>query len=130
MAPPPTSAGISSQSVDLPSGRSIEYQGAEIGGELVTIRSPGGRVELEVLLTDAGPVLRFDAAHLELRAAGRIRAECARFEVVAANDIAQTAGGDLTTRARTTTITSTRGDVHLVANDDVKLTGERIKLNC
>jgi hypothetical protein len=100
--------------LDLPSGRTIECADAEAGGELVTIRSPNGTVELEVRLTDRGPVLRFEAASLDLEAAGRIRTRCKSFEVVA-EDAA---------------ITATRGDVQLRANDDVRLNGERVKLNC
>lgn len=100
--------------LDLPSGRTIECTDAEPGGELVTIRSPEGRVELEVRLTDQGPVLRFEAAALDLEAAGPIRARCRSFEVTAED----------------ATITATRGDVQLRANDDVRLNGERVKLNC
>jgi hypothetical protein len=116
--------------LDLPSGRSIECHDAPAGGELVTIRDPAGQVELEVRLTEAGPVLRFDAAQLELRAAGRIRADCESLEIVTTGDAALHVGGDLSTRARITDITSTRGDVRVRANDDVRLNGERVKLNC
>jgi hypothetical protein len=100
--------------LDLPSGRSIECLDADGRGETVTIRSPRGKVELEVVLTDSGTVLRFDAADLELRSAGDLRVDCDRFEV----------------RSRSAEITSTRGDVRIRANDDVKLNGERVKLNC
>lgn len=124
-------------SLELPSGRRVSCE-EEASGELVTIQGPEGGVELRVLLTDDGPVLRFDAARLELRSAGAIRAECERFEVAARSDVVQEAGGDislrargdLSTRARTTSVTSTRGDVALKANDDVTLDGERVKLNC
>ena len=108
--------------LDLPSGRSIECQDAEAGGELVTIRGRNGQVELEVRLTEAGPVLRFDAAQLELRSTGAIRAICDRFEVEAAGAVSMV--------ARVVDIRATRGDVRVQANDDVKLNGERIKLNC
>jgi hypothetical protein len=123
--------------LELPSGRRISCE-EEASGELVTIQGPEGGVELRVLLTEDGPVLRFDAARLELQSAGTIRAECERFEVAARSDVVQEAGGDvsiqargdLSTRARTTSVTSTRGDVALKANDDVTLDGERVKLNC
>ena len=100
--------------LDLPSGRTIECADAEEGGELVTIRSPSGTVELEVRLTERGPVLRFEAASLELEAKGTIRTRCKAFEVVAED----------------AEITATRGDVAIRANDDVRLNGERVKLNC
>jgi len=116
--------------LELPSGRTIVCSDAEGGGELVTIRGAAGAVELEVRLTDKGPVLRFEAAAMELVTEGALRARCGSFEVEASGDIAQRAGGTLETRAHTTTITSTRGDVAIKANDDVRLNGERVKLNC
>ena len=45
-------------------------------------------------------------------------------------DVAIVAAGDLETRARTQTIAAELGDVRVVANDDVRLTGERIRMNC
>jgi len=130
---------------ELPSGRSIACEEGDRGGELLTIRSREGKVELEVLLTEAGPVLRFEAAQMQLRSAGTIRADCETFEVVAREHILQHAGGhlrqaadgdvsvtakgDLATRAWATSITSTRGDVLVKANDDVTLKGERVHLN-
>jgi len=116
--------------LDLPSGRTILCTDAEGGGELVTVRGPQGTVELEIRLTDQGPVLRFEAAALDLVTPGTLRARCERFEVQASGDIVQHAGGTLETRAHSTTITSTRGDVAIQANDDVRLNGERVKLNC
>jgi hypothetical protein len=130
-------ASADGDALELPSGRRISCE-EEASGELVTVQGPEGGVELRVLLTEDGPVLRFDAARLELQSAGTIRAECDRFEVAARSDVVQEAGGDvsvqargdLSTRARTTSVTSTRGDVALKANDDVTLDGERVKLNC
>jgi len=111
----PGTALVLETRLDLPSGRSIECQDAEAGGELVTIRNRDGQVELEVRLTEAGPVLRFDAAQLELRSAGTIRAVCDRFEVEAARGVG---------------LRSVRGDVTVQASDYVRLNAELIKLNC
>jgi hypothetical protein len=130
IAQPAGAAAVQAGRLELPSGRSIECHDAPAGGELVTIRNPAGRVELEVRLTEAGPVLLFDAAQLELRATGRIRADCESLEIVTAGDAALRVGGELSTSARTTDIASTRGDVRIRANDDVRLNGERVKLNC
>lgn len=38
--------------------------------------------------------------------------------------------GDIATRAREQVIEARLGDVRVKANDDVKLNGERIRLNC
>ncbi|WP_437664531.1 hypothetical protein [Sorangium sp. So ce1182] len=132
--------------VELPSGRVVEVRAAAGEEERVTIRSASGEVELDVRLTASGPVLRIRAAELELSSPGAVRVDCDRFHVRAEHgivhetggDLAQTVAGDATTRvrgelraeARQATIEARRGDVQLVANDDVQLLGERIKLNC
>lgn len=112
----------------LPSGRAVEAR-ADGAGERVTVRSATGEVELEVSFTERGPVLRFRAADLELASAGDVRIDCDRFLVRAASGIVQETGGDLQLTGRSARIEAERGDVEIEANDDVKLLGERIKLN-
>ena len=75
-------------------------------------------------------MLRFRAADLELASAGEVRIDCDRFHVRAAQGIVQETGGELALSGRTAKIEAERGDVEIEANDDVKLRGERIKLNC
>lgn len=134
---------VSSQT--LPSGRVLEVTAAG-AVDVVTIKSPSGQVELAVTLTADGPRLRFESAELELAATREVRVDCDRFTVRAKRDITHHAGGDfvqhiggesrsevrgkLTTRSLEACIEATRGNVNLEANDDVRLLGERIKLNC
>jgi hypothetical protein len=40
------------------------------------------------------------------------------------------ASGDLHSEARIQNVTATLGDVNVRANDDVKLSGERVRVNC
>ena len=103
-------------------------------------------VELQIELTETGPRLRFESADVELASSGTVSVDCERFEVRAEQSIvhktrgyyAQAVGGDtvlyakgqLHTKAESTIIETTRGDTVITANDDVKLEGERIKLNC
>lgn len=128
------------------SGRSVEGRSHPDGSDQITVRADDGRVELEVTLTEKGPVLHFRAAEMTLQAEGRLALACEDLEVHARRSIVQESGGDLVqvagrdshisarrelcahgTDAR---IESTRGDVVLRANDDVRLHGERVKLNC
>lgn len=131
--------------LDLPSGRKVIADTTD-RGERIRIESPSGEVELSVILTPNGPLLSFRAADLELSSAGAIKLDCKRLDVRAEEEIVHTSGGDVkeivsgnkesrvggtsTALARDTVIESKRGDVRLVANDDVQLLGERIKLNC
>lgn len=130
----------------FPSGRSIEVESRPGGTDRVTIRGLGGDVELEVRLTDQGPVLRFRAAEMQLESSGAVKVDCESFEVHASGGIKQHTGGDLEqivsgdaetwvrgdqrSQARSQQIRALQGDVRLQANDDVKLAGERVKLNC
>src|SRR5690242_7641368 len=97
-------AGVRANRLELPSGRVIEA-GAEGGGEeRLTVRSATGVVELEVRLTERGPVLRFRAAELELAASGEVRVDCDRFQVRATSGIVQETAGDLTLAGRSARI--------------------------
>ena len=100
--------------------------------------APGGAVTLSVLLTEAGPVLRFEGASLVLQASGSLAIDAehlhlrgrAGMTLETAGDLALQAKGDLNSAARIQNITATLGDVNVQANDDVKLVGERVRVNC
>ena len=134
------------QTVESRSGRRIEVESDRDGSDHVTVRGLEGQVELQVTLTESGPILRFRAAEMQLESEGRLSLKCDELDVEAARSIRQRAGGDLeqivagdastlvngglSSKARTTEIRSMLGDVRIKANDDVKLNGERVKLNC
>jgi hypothetical protein len=70
----------------LPSGRSVVVRLAA-GAEELEIRSPRGEVEVRIVLTETGPVVRLSGARLELDAAETVAVRCRRFEVRAEEDI-------------------------------------------
>ncbi len=106
----------------------------------VRVRAASGRVELEmeIVLTANGPVIRARAAGLELEASGRIEARCAEFVVDAAERVEIRSGGHLLQQAAgEATMEADAVDVHarsrgvrVRANDDVQLLGEHVLLNC
>lgn len=139
-APPP-------EELWLPSGRLLTIESDEESeGEAITIRAPSGDVELSIRLTPDGPKLRFEAAELELDSPGRVGIRCDEYAVharkgillqsegdtrtEAGGRIVSVAEGDAVHQARATTIRSTRGDVFIKANDDARVHGERVRLNC
>jgi hypothetical protein len=63
----------------LPSGRSIILRVGDV--EELQVRSPDGEVELTVVLTDAGPVVRMRAARLEVETAESVDIRCKTFNV-------------------------------------------------
>ncbi|HEX8985869.1 MAG TPA: hypothetical protein VF767_10565 [Bryobacteraceae bacterium] len=108
--------------LELASGRSVVCRPAGSCDEL-TIRGPEGEVLLEVVLTPKGPVLRFQAAQVQLECQGSFKVRCDSFELETAGDIVQQAGGEMRLEAL-------RGNLDVRANDDVNLNGERVRLNC
>lgn len=129
-----------------PSGRTVAIDPVGDADDLVTIRGASGEVELQIRMTEAGPVLRFRCADVQLQSTGAIRLDCEEFHlnarrgmveetggnlrVVVAGDASRSIRGDLHDEARTVEVRSRRGDVLIRANDDVRLNGERVKLNC
>lgn len=134
------------QSLELPSGRVVEARPEAAGEDRITIRGKDGMVELEVRMTEHGPVLRFRAADVELESTGEVRVDCERFHVRAEKEIFEETGGHLrqriagnasvwvrgqhSTKAGEARLEAKRGSVQIEANDDVQLLGERIKMNC
>jgi hypothetical protein len=134
------------QRMALSSGRVVEADVESQGRDRLTIRSATGEVELQICMTEKGPLLRFRAADVELEATRDVKVHCEEFHVKAEKNIVQESGGDLRQRiggqadvkvrgrmtlaARETRVQAKRGNVQIEANDDVEVLGERIKLNC
>jgi hypothetical protein len=66
IAEPERSGGA--QRMTLTSGRVVEAHVEGEGRDRLTIKSPSGEVELEIRMTERGPLLRFRAADVELEA--------------------------------------------------------------
>lgn len=90
-------------------------------GETVQVRSPSGDVEVEIRITEDGPVVRLSGARVELEASESIDLRCKRFEVEATEDVTVTSGGKLTL--------SSQDDLDVEAGGDYRCTAEVIWLN-
>jgi hypothetical protein len=130
--------------LDLPSGRRVEIA-VDGDGETLRVRSIAGDCVLEVRLTDEGPVLSLRGAVLEIDASRsltlrsdelRLQARRASLEVAEdlieriGGDAERRVGGDATLAARNVALDAQPGGIALSANDDVDVTGERVRLNC
>src|ERR1700733_1167926 len=79
------------------SGRRYELT-AGTEADRVTIRSRTGAVVLRIEVTDAGPVLSFSGASVELVAARSLRLAADDISIEAAKDLSMSAGGSLRER--------------------------------
>jgi hypothetical protein len=119
------------QALVLANGSRLEMERSVAGAKLA-LRSPDGRAELEIelVLTAAGPVLRAKAAALDIDVAHDLVARCENFRVEAAQNIELVSQKNLGLRAqRDLSVTAATGSVRVHANDDVQLLGEQVLLN-
>lgn len=82
--------------VSLPSGRELLVRGGS--EESIEVRSPDGLVELSVVLTPEGPVLRFSGARVEL-SAGTLALHADNIEIGARELASVTSGGEVVVQA-------------------------------
>ncbi len=127
------------RSVPLRTGGRLEVGDSNPhGAEEVRLRAPDGEVLLRITITEEGPHLHFRAAALHLESEGTLRVDCEDLEIKARGsidqradgDLVQRAGGEFDARGDQCQLIARRGDVRVWANDDVRLNGERVKLNC
>jgi len=106
--------------------------------DVLRIRDSGGQIVLTVEVTDRGPVLRFEGASLAIEARGdlSICADTLRLSgrsglaLESQGDVHLDTRGDLHATARVHNIHAALGNVNIRANDDVRLNGERVIVNC
>lgn len=112
---------------------------------VLRLMAPDGGLLLKISLLPDGPAVEILAASLDVATTGDITIDCECFAVNARRDLLLVAGGNLTEDARGDVITRADGEltteavaqrhrarlgnVDLIANDDVSLLGERIRLN-
>jgi hypothetical protein len=90
-------------------------------GEELEICSPEGALELRVLLTPTGPVLRLEAARIEVQAPEEFRVACGEFHVAAERRLRLQAGEDVQIAAER---------MQVRTRDDIRMNGSFVRLNC
>lgn len=106
-------------------------------GSLIRLRDAQGLEPLRIEVGPDGPVLHIGSG-LAIAVAGPLSLAGQRVSIHGRDGVSLTSGGDtvldcegdLRVEAREQLLVARLGDVELKANDDVKLAGERIRLNC
>jgi hypothetical protein len=101
----------------------------EGGTEGLRIVAPGGHLCLKISLEASGPRIDVYGAELHAHAEDVVRLEGRRVEISGKDAVTLKSEGTITSEAFEHHLESTHGEVRLVANDDVALDGERIRLN-
>jgi len=108
------------------------------GENILTVLGADGQVKLSISITANGPVLHFEGAGLAIRADGPLALDAQSVVIQGREGLALISGaeatirciGDLNMEAREQNLTALLGNVNITANDDVKLDGERVRMNC
>lgn len=119
-----------------PSGKSTESVLLNEANELV-VRTPDGRLCLRVSMELHEFVVECVAGGLRLRSSQTVQLEAPNIALCAETDMHLHAGrnmhlhagGEVNVQADALELEATRGDAVLMANDDVRIDGERIRMN-
>jgi hypothetical protein len=109
-----------SSSTTLPSGRKLRLI-TDNGHEELILEAPNGELELRILLTEDGPILKLSAARLELEATDSISMKCKTFDLLASESASLTSEGALSINSN--------DELTVNSDDDVRVTGKIIHLN-
>jgi DNA/RNA endonuclease YhcR with UshA esterase domain len=111
----------------------------ERGGrdDRITLVARDGRITFSLHITPEGPLLQFEHG-LTIEAGESLELAGRRVSIRGAEGVSIESGGDatvevagdLTATARIQNLRARLGNVNVKANDDVRLRGERIRLNC
>ena len=113
--------------------------------EVLSIKAPDGKICLNITVTPDGPIVEIFGVSLKVATQGDLSLSCRNMSISAENELSirskgdmnQIAGGDLTVKTQgkidtegfSQNIKARLGDIEMEANDDVRLDGERIRLN-
>ena len=107
-------------------------------GDSIQVVAGDGRMTLGIAITPAGALLQLHGVDLRIQTAGDLSIEAERLAFHGRSSVAVTSGGDailhaagdMHSRARIQTIEADLGNVNVRANDDVAISGERVRVNC
>jgi len=114
----------------IPLGEHFLHIEPAADGHHLRLIGPTGGQSLEIIVTPQGPVLRLGSG-LRIELAGALSVDAERLALHGRNGVTLSSGGEVSIEAAThLTAKADLGDVRVKANDDLRLDGERILMNC
>ena len=105
----------------LPSGRTISVKTDE-HGEKIQIHSLDGELEVCVMLTEQGPVLRLSGARLQIDSNDAISVNCRRFDLTASEGVHLHSGKEVKLQSD--------GEIRMKSAQQTFIDGDYVNLNC
>ncbi len=107
-------------------------------GNALRLISPDGSTPITLEISNAGVVLRIESPGIALHASGNLSLSAEHLtlhgrtslDLASGGDLNLNAAGDLHSRAQAQVLRAERGCVDIKASDDVKISGERVLVNC
>lgn len=106
--------------IPLRAGRTLSVRD-DAGSDLVEVRGADGGIEVRILLTDKGPVLRLEAVRLSLKAADAVDVEAPRVRIQTTDALSLSSEGGIDIAGD--------AEVEVTAGGDVRVVGSMIYLN-
>jgi len=112
--------------------------GVSEAGETLTLVDARGVARLTIRVTADATSIELGPGSVRLALEGDLSIDARRVSLHAREHLAVSSGGDVTTHAEDTItqsakrqhLTATLGDISVAANDDVRVEGQRIRMNC
>lgn len=106
--------------------------------DVLRVEGGGGELHLEVSVTDSGTTIRLEGADVQIRSSGSLSLDARELAIRGREELSLRSEADLSLEAadvirsegHAQQLVARRGDASIYANDDVRLDGERIKMNC
>jgi len=108
------------------------------GKETLRLLTTEGKVQMTIQMTKDGSEISLSGDVVKIAAKEKLELKSPVIDLTAEKEICLTSDGDMHQtvkrdsyqKARIHNITADLGNVNIKANDDVRLDGERVKLNC
>jgi hypothetical protein len=125
------------QAIELAGRHRIEVH-QEGDGHVVRLVIPDGSTPISIEVTSRGVVLKIDGPGIALQASGALSLSADRLslrgrqgvEIASDGDLQLAVAGELHSHAAAHVVRAERGCVDVKASDDVRLSGERVMVNC
>jgi hypothetical protein len=117
------------QSLEVAGERTLVLKRSD-GGDTLTLKDRDGKLAVSIVVTPDAITLHLGGACIEVNVERSLSIAAEHIALHGREGLALQTEGTLATTGRRQQLTATHGNVDVKANDDVKLNGERILLNC